>query len=136
LNYGRPILSLVLAAILTVAAGASRAQVNLPDIGSPADAILSKSDEARIGRAIMRNIRMSGQIVEDPQVNEYVNEIGHRIAAQANDGDHSFTFFVVDDPNINAFALPRDIAEKDQEAAIIRIWRTEPWIAVLLPRRG
>jgi predicted Zn-dependent protease len=54
----------------------------------------------------MRNIRMSGQMVEDPQVNEYINEIGHRIAAQANDGDYSFTFFVVDDPNINAFALP------------------------------
>ena len=106
MNYTRPILSLTLAAILTVAAGAPRAQVNLPDIGSPADAVLSKSDEARIGRAIMRNIRMSGQIVEDPQVTEYINEIGHRIAAQANDGDHSFTFFVVDDPNINAFALP------------------------------
>ncbi|MFQ5983769.1 MAG: M48 family metalloprotease, partial [Woeseiaceae bacterium] len=25
---------------------------------------------------------------------------------QANDGDHRFTFFVIDDPNINAFALP------------------------------
>lgn len=96
----------MLATILTVAAGAPRAQVNLPDIGSPADAVLSKSDEARIGRAIMRNIRMSGQIVEDPQITEYINEIGHRIAAHANDGDHSFTFFVVDDPNINAFALP------------------------------
>lgn len=106
MNYRRPIFSLVLAAIVTVAAGSVRAQVNLPDIGSPADAVLSKSEEARIGHAIMRNIRMSGQIVEDPQVNEYVNEIGHRIAAQANDGDHSFTFFVVDDPNINAFALP------------------------------
>lgn len=96
----------MLATILTAAAGAPRAQVNLPDIGSPADAVLSKSDEARIGRAIMRNIRMSGQIVEDPQITEYINEIGHRIAAHANDGDHSFTFFVVDDPNINAFALP------------------------------
>ena len=96
----------MLATTLTVLAGAPRAQVELPDIGSPADAVLSKSDEARIGRAIMRNIRMSGQIVEDPLVTEYINEIGHRIAAQANDGDHSFTFFVVDDPNINAFALP------------------------------
>lgn len=92
--------------MLVVAVGAPRAEVNLPDIGSPADAILSKSDEAQIGRAIMRNIRASGQLVEDPQVTEYINEVGHRLAAQSNDGDHSFTFFVVDDPNINAFALP------------------------------
>ncbi len=80
--------------------------IELPELGSPADAILSKSMEAHIGRSIMRNIRLSGTIVEDPQVNEYINEIGHRLAAQANDGDHRFTFFVVEDPRINAFALP------------------------------
>jgi predicted Zn-dependent protease len=46
-------------------------------------------------------------VVEDPLVTEYVNEIGHRIAAQANnDGIHDFSFFVIDDPAINAFALP------------------------------
>ena len=45
-------------------------------------------------------------VVEDPQIAEYINEIGHRIAAQTNDGDHEFTFFVIDDSRINAFALP------------------------------
>lgn len=80
--------------------------INLPDMGSPADALLSKSVEARIGRAIMRDIRASGMVVEDPQIAEYISEIGHRIAAQTNDGDHEFTFFVVDDSRINAFALP------------------------------
>ena len=40
-------------------------------------------------------------------ITEYVNEIGHRIAAQANnDGIHDFSFFVIEDPVINAFALP------------------------------
>ena len=78
----------------------------LPDMGSPADAILSKTTESQIGRAIMRDIRASGAVVEDPQITEYINDIGHRLAAQTNDGDYEFTFFVVDDPNINAFALP------------------------------
>jgi predicted Zn-dependent protease len=82
------------------------AEVKLPDMGSPADAILSKTDEAQIGRAIMHSIRASGQLVEDPLITEYVNEIGHRVAAFANDGDYKFTFFVVNDPSINAFALP------------------------------
>ena len=75
-------------------------------MGSPADAILTKNAESQIGRAIMRDIRRSGMVVEDPQITEYINEIGHRIAAQTNDGDHDFTFFVVDDPQVNAFALP------------------------------
>lgn len=97
----------LLAAGLTLAVLAPAAEINLPDIGSPADAILSKNDEAQLGRAIMRQIRNSGQVVEDPLVNEYVNEIGHRIAAQANsDGIHDFSFFVIEDPAINAFALP------------------------------
>jgi predicted Zn-dependent protease len=92
---------------LTLAVLSPAAEVNLPDIGSPADATLSKNDEARLGRAIMAEIRKSGQVVEDPLVTEYVNEIGHRIAAQANnDGIHDFTFFVIDNPAINAFALP------------------------------
>ncbi|MEM7431306.1 MAG: M48 family metalloprotease [Pseudomonadota bacterium] len=95
-------------AFVTFAVGnvVSANDIQLPELGSPADAILSKSTEAHIGRSIMRSIRMSGTIVEDPQINEYINEIGHRLVAQANDGDHRFTFFVVDDPRINAFALP------------------------------
>jgi len=94
------LLSLLLAAVPV------RAQVELPDIGSPADAVLSKSEEAQIGRAIMQQIRGSGMLVEDPQITEYINDIGHRLAAQANDGGHKFTFFVIDEPSINAFALP------------------------------
>ncbi|MDH4107301.1 MAG: M48 family metalloprotease [Gammaproteobacteria bacterium] len=91
---------------LLLAAAGTSAQVELPDIGSPADAVLSKSDEAQIGRAIMQQIRASGTLVEDPQITEYINDIGHRLAAQANDGGHKFTFFVIDEPSINAFALP------------------------------
>lgn len=100
--------ALILASVcLTLTVGAPAAEVNIPDIGSPADAVLSKNAEAQLGRAIMRQIRASGELVEDPQVTEYINEVGHRLAAQANiEGNHDFTFFVVDSPVINAFALP------------------------------
>lgn len=101
----RALLSLTAAAVVFVS-GAGADGVQLPDMGSPADAILSKSTEAQIGRAIMQQIRNQGVIVEDPQINEYINNIGHRIAVQTNDGDHKFTFFVIDDPHVNAFALP------------------------------
>ena len=96
-----------LTACALVAAGTPRAnEIRLPELGSPADAVLSKSMEAQIGRQIMFQIRRSGALVEDPAVTEYINDIGHRVAAHANDGDHDFTFFVVDEPSINAFALP------------------------------
>ena len=80
--------------------------LNLPDLGNPADAVLSKNDEAQLGRSIMRQIRASGTVVEDPQINEYISEIGHRIASHINESERDFTFFVIDDDSINAFALP------------------------------
>jgi predicted Zn-dependent protease len=105
----RPIKHLLLAATLgtlVFVAGAGADDINLPDMGSPADAILNTSEEAQIGRMIMRDIRNSGQVVEDPLVTEYLNDIGSRIAAQTNEGEHKFTFFAVADERINAFALP------------------------------
>lgn len=100
------VLTGIIAMLVVLAAVANADDINLPDMGSPADALLSKTTESQIGRAIMRDIRRSGMIVEDPQIAEYINEIGHRIAVHSNDGDHEFTFFVVDDYRINAFALP------------------------------
>ena len=91
---------------LIFVAGAGADDIRLPDMGSPADAMLNNAQEAQIGRAIMRDIRNSGMVVEDPLVTEYLNDIGSRIAAQTNEGQHSFTFFAVQDERINAFALP------------------------------
>lgn len=100
------LIALATAGTLAFAPAAWSQEIKLPDIGSPADAVLSKSQEAQIGRAIMHQIRQSGVLVDDPLVNEYINDIGHRVAAHANEAGHTFTFFVVDDPSINAFALP------------------------------
>ena len=85
---------------------ASADDFNLPDIGNPADSVLSRSEEARLGRAIMAQIRAQGAVVEDPLVTEYINDVGKRIAVQSNDGQQEFNFFVIRDPRINAFALP------------------------------
>ena len=98
---------LVVAALaLGQAAGAQSAGSDLPDIGSPADATISRSDEYQIGRMIVRGLRDQGQILDDPEVNDYIQTLGSRIVAQAQDGAQPFQFFVVSDPSINAFALP------------------------------
>lgn len=101
--------SIALIASLSVAAIPAAAQDprgDLPDIGNPASTTLSLADEYKIGRMIVRGLRDSGQIVEDPEVNEYVQALGARLASQAHEGGHRFTFFVVKDTGINAFALP------------------------------
>ena len=82
----RALVAVVLSAIVFTS-GAGADDIKLPDLGSPADAILSANEESKIGRAIMRDIRASGQVVEDPLIIEYINEIGSKVAAQTNDGD-------------------------------------------------
>jgi beta-barrel assembly-enhancing protease len=99
------VLVLQLAAGLPVAvAQANRSE--LPDIGSPASTTLSLADEYKIGLMIVRSLREAGQIVEDPEINEYLQALGMRLASQAHEGAHRFTFFAVRDSAINAFALP------------------------------
>ena len=90
------------------ATAASAAQVgnDLPDMGNPVDAIITRGDEYRIGMTVMRQLREQGQILEDPEISEYIQALGSRIAAQATDDGNRFTFFVMRDPAINAFALP------------------------------
>jgi predicted Zn-dependent protease len=99
--------TLLLGAVLgATPAVAQDSRGDLPDIGSPASTTITVSDEYRIGRMILKGLRESGDIVEDPEVNEYIQSVGSRIASFAHEGAQRFTFFVVKDSAINAFALP------------------------------
>ncbi len=81
-------------------------QDQLPEMGTAAQATLSLEDESRLGRMVMREIRESGALLEDPEVGEYVQTLGLRLSSLAQDGNRNFNFFIVRDPAINAFALP------------------------------
>jgi predicted Zn-dependent protease len=79
---------------------------DLPELGSPANAAISLDDEYRVGLMIVRGMRDTGQILEDPEVAEYIQELGHRLSSHAEEGQHQFNYFVVRDPQINAGAWP------------------------------
>lgn len=99
--------ALIVAALLAAAPAAGQdSRGDLPDIGNPASTTLSREDEYRIGRMIVRGLRDAGQVVEDPEVNEYIQAIGARLSSHAHEGGYRFNFFVVKDAGINAFALP------------------------------
>jgi len=87
-------------------AAAQTAQDQLPDMGTAAQSTLSVDDENRIGRMIMRGLRESGAMLDDPEVSEYIQSLGLRLSSLAQDGSRDFNFFVIRDPAINAFALP------------------------------
>ena len=87
-------------------AGRSDAQVRLPDFGDSTEATLSPADERALGEAFMREIRARLTLVDDPLVVQYIQSLGYRLAAASDRRDLAFTFFVVDDDSLNAFAAP------------------------------
>jgi len=98
-----------IAALLVLLPGRASAQsaaVDLPDIGSGANSTLTLNDEYQIGRMVVRSLRDQGLILEDPEVTDYVQALGSRIASQIPESEQRFTFFVVREAGINAFALP------------------------------
>jgi len=122
------LLSLLIALPLPAAAQAPGG--DLPDIGTPASTTLSLIDEYKIGLMIVRSLRDSGQIVDDPEVAEYLQSLGLRLASHAHEGAHRFTFFAVKDNGINAFALPGGFIGVN--AGLITASRTESELAAVL----
>jgi predicted Zn-dependent protease len=86
--------------------GLSAADQDLPDLGSPANAAVSLEDEYQAGLGWFRQMGQSGTVLEDPEVSDYIQEIGHSLSSHAEEGQHQFYYFVVKDPVINAFAMP------------------------------
>ena len=78
----------------------------LPELGDSSQVALTPAQERKIGEAIVRQIRAGGGYLQDPEVNEYLNELGNRLVTATSDTKQEFEFFAVPDPQINAFALP------------------------------
>ncbi len=78
----------------------------IPDIGDSADAVLSISEERKIGNQFMRNTWRNVSLISDPEVEAYIQALGDRLVSYLDLAEFNYTFFVVDSPQINAFAVP------------------------------
>jgi predicted Zn-dependent protease len=67
---------------------------------------VSTQQEVEIGQANVQQINAQLPIVQDAEVNRYINVLGDSIARLTSRADLPWTFYVVNDPNINAFAVP------------------------------
>lgn len=83
----------------------ARAYTNLPEMGTAAAAALSIDKEIEYGDAYMRMLRSSQPIVNDPLLSEYISALGVSLLSKANDVKTPFTFFLVQNKEINAFAF-------------------------------
>ncbi|WP_240221687.1 M48 family metalloprotease [Rheinheimera hassiensis] len=77
---------------------------NLPDLGGNGFSVITPDKEKQLGDVMMRQTRGSLPMVYDPLLDEYINSLGNRLVARANDVRFPFKFYWVQDRNINAFA--------------------------------
>src|SRR5690606_6500028 len=102
-SYARRTLALTTLALLV--SGLSSCSIN-PATGQGNLVMMSENRELEIGAEEHAKVMQGMQVLEDERINAYVNEVGQRMAAVSHRSDLSFTFTVIDSPEINAFALP------------------------------
>jgi predicted Zn-dependent protease len=105
-------------------------QPNLPELGDPSGADLSASQERKLGETIMQQIRASGAYLFDPEVNDYLNELGNRLVTAIPGAQFDFEFFAMADPTVNAFALPGGFVGVN--TGLILLTQTESELASVL----
>ncbi len=94
--------------ILTLAAfslGSSGCTTNLAT-GERHLSLVSESQEIAMGKEYDGEIQGSLGAYDDAELQRYIQELGTRIAARTERTNLPWTFRVVDDPVVNAFALP------------------------------
>ncbi|MDN4504189.1 M48 family metalloprotease [Alteromonadaceae bacterium BrNp21-10] len=80
-------------------------QNDLPEIGVVASNAMSINREMAIGDVYMRQLRAQAPLINDPLLEEYIQDIGNRLVSQANDVKFPFAFFLLNSNDINAFAF-------------------------------
>lgn len=76
----------------------------LPDIGSSAGELLTPARQAEYGGMMLRELRNYGYLLEDPLITDWLQTVGSRLGADSDNPQQAYTFFMMRDRQINAFA--------------------------------
>lgn len=97
----------LLCLLLAVALVPRAAGQALPELGDSSTGALPPQLERRIGEQAFRDIRAKEpKYLDDPELVQYVSELGRRLAAASGDFRQPYEFFVLRDSSVNAFAMP------------------------------
>ncbi len=108
LNAYKYIISVFLYAMFSVQSSMA-AHNNLPDLGDSSSGFVSQSQEHQLGRIWLRQLRAQANTINDPLTISFVEELIFRLAPHSEVRDHRFEFVVIDQGELNAFAVPGGI---------------------------
>ncbi|MDF7666332.1 M48 family metalloprotease [Orbaceae bacterium ESL0727] len=79
--------------------------IKLPDMGTAAASTLSIGQEMEMGDYYMRMLRDSAPIINDPVLNQYINDLGEKLVSKADSVQTPFHFYIMQSDVLNAFAF-------------------------------
>jgi len=97
---------LTLTGLMLLTTNITWAEFKLPDLGNPADRVLSADDEQRYRQSIREQMFQFNFVMTDPVVASYIHYLGYRLAAFSDKPEQTFDFFMVPANFINAAAYP------------------------------
>jgi len=74
--------------------------------GGPGFSLVSQQEEIRLGQELSQEIEQEQPVLNDPALQNYISDIGHRLARQSERPDLPYTFKIIKSDEVNAFALP------------------------------
>ena len=77
-----------------------------PVTGSPNFVTMTESQEIGLGRQYDAEVRKQYHVYDSPELQEYVNQVGQKLAHNSHRPNISYHFTVLDSTEVNAFALP------------------------------
>ena len=101
----RPVTALAACALLTLLTLLTGCSTN-PATGRQQIALISEQQEIAMGQEADQQVTQQIGLYPDERLQAYVSRLGRRLAADSERPDLPWTFKVVDDPVVNAFALP------------------------------
>lgn len=119
---------LVIALTLTI--GLATAQVKPP---KPGMNLFSKQQDVQLGKEAAAEVEKQYQVIGDANLQRYIDSVGAKLVKSRYASDFPYTFKVVADESVNAFALPGGpmfintglIKEADSEAQLAGVMSHE-----------
>jgi len=98
-----PVLALF---VIAMPAQSQTSDFNLPDLGDESHTVMSPLEQKQLGEGFYRQALVYMDLVSDPSLKEYLDNLGNRLIESLGLPKNSFTFFLVNDNTVNAFAVP------------------------------
>jgi predicted Zn-dependent protease len=99
-------LALTLSLPPLLAGSASAEELKLPKLGESSTSLFSSEYEHQLGRAWLRVFRARVPTLDDPLLFDYLENLIYRLVTHSQLEDRRIELVVVDNPTINAFAVP------------------------------